>query len=445
MTKNLKSIKIVLIIAQICLILPILGFILTPLVSLANQDEIDQLNSEIAEKQQKIHELDREIARQKEALNSVSGKANNLQGTIASLEATKKKIENDINKTETEISRAELTIQRLALEIGEKESLIQKNSEGLSESIRRINSLENISTIEKFLGYETISDFWIDFELTEKLQKKMHTEIQELLALNNELKEKENEKLSERNNLTQHKKELSGEKEVALITKKEKQTLLNQTKNEEAEYQRILNQKISEKKKFEEELLEIESQLHYLIDPDSFPNAKKGILGWPLDSIRITQRFGGTSFAKNNPQIYGRTYHPGVDFGTPIGTKVKSVDGGVVKGFGNTDAFPGCYAWGRWILIEHDNGLSSLYAHLSSILVSQGERVSRGQVIALSGNSGISTGPHLHLSVYASQGVKIGRYGDFKSGTGCSATNATGPFADLEAYLDPESYLPSSY
>jgi len=257
MTKNPKSVKILLFIGQICLILPILSFVLIPLVSLANQDKIDQLNGEIAEKQQKIHKLDREIARQKEALNSVSGKANNLQSTIASLEATKKKIENDINKTETEISRAELTIQRLALEIGEKETLIQKNSEGLSESIRRINSLENISTIEKFLGYETISDFWIDFELTEKLQKKMHTEIQELLALNNQLKEKESEKLSEKNNLTQHKKELSGEKEVALITTKEKQTLLNQTKNEEAEYQRILNQKISEKKKFEEELLEI--------------------------------------------------------------------------------------------------------------------------------------------------------------------------------------------
>lgn len=438
-----KRHKTTVLIAHFCLILAVFGLILVPTTSLANQTEIDQLNREIAEKQQKINELDQEIAKQKAALNSASGRANNLQNTISALEATKNKLEKDINKTETEISRAELIIKRLSLEINEKENLINKNSEGLAESIRRMNELEKISTMEKFLGYQTISDFWIDFELTEKLQKKMHTEIKTLLSLNEQLKEKESEKVSEKDKLNQHKKELSGEKEVTIYTTKEKAAILEATKNEEAEYQRILNQKMAEKKRFEEELLEIESKLHYLIDPDSYPNARKGILVWPLDAIIITQQFGGTAFSKNNPQIYGRAYHPGIDFGTPIGTKVKSVEGGIVKGFDNTDAYPGCNAWGKWILIEHDNGLSSLYAHLSSILVSRGQRVERGQVIALSGNTGISTGPHLHLSIYASQGVKIGRYSDFKSGTGCSATGATGPFADLEAYLDPEAYLPS--
>jgi murein DD-endopeptidase MepM/ murein hydrolase activator NlpD len=94
-------------------------------------------------------------------------------------------------------------------------------------------------------------------------------------------------------------------------------------------------------------------------------------------------------------------------------------------------------------VIEHDNGLTSLYAHLSSISVSNGQRVDVGETIGLSGNTGFSTGPHLHLTIYASQGVKIGRYNEFKSGTGCAATAASGPFADLDAYLDPMNYLPS--
>jgi murein DD-endopeptidase MepM/ murein hydrolase activator NlpD len=76
--------------------------------------------------------------------------------------------------------------------------------------------------------------------------------------------------------------------------------------------------------------------------------------------------------------------------------------------------------------------------------VKPGQRVERSEVIALSGNTGISTGPHLHLSLYATQGVRIGAYGAYgRGGGGCSATNATGPFADLEAYLDPMTYLPN--
>jgi len=181
-----------------------------------------------------------------------------------------------------------------------------------------------------------------------------------------------------------------------------------------------------------------------LIDVDSYPAPRRGLLGAPFDNIIITQQFGGTQFAKNNPGIYGRAYHPGTDMGTPIGTHVKSLYGGVVRGFDNTDNYPGCRSWGNWVLIDYDNGLSSLYAHLSNVLVKPGQRVERGDVVALSGNSGISTGPHLHLSLYATQGVKIGSYGSYgSSGGGCSATNATGPFADLEAYLDPMTYLPT--
>jgi murein DD-endopeptidase MepM/ murein hydrolase activator NlpD len=236
---------------------------------------------------------------------------------------------------------------------------------------------------------------------------------------------------------------LAGQKESVESTKKEKDVLLSVTKNKESEYKAVLAEKERQRKEFLDTLVDIESKLNLLIDPNSFPTAKKGIISWPLDKVIVTQKFGGTQFAKQNPGIYSRPYHPGLDMGIPIGTEVKSVSSGTVKGTGNTDAYPGCYAWGRWVLIQHDNGLSSLYAHLSSIMVSSGQKVITGDVIGLSGNSGVSTGPHLHLGLYASQGVFIAKYGAQKpSGVGCSATDAYGVFADQDAYLDPETYLP---
>ena len=90
-------------------------------------------------------------------------------------------------------------------------------------------------------------------------------------------------------------------------------------------------------------------------------------------------------------------------------------------------------------LFEHNNGLSSLYAHLSDIALGEGSNVVTGQTIGYTGNTGYSTGPHLHLSLFATQGVQIVRFGDIKAITNCA--DAYIPVAPHGAYLDPLSYL----
>lgn len=409
----------------------------------ADESEINRLNSQISQKEKELNKINAEIKRLEASVTDTSNRSKTLQNTINSLENSKKKIETEISETELEIEKAELTLSKLAVEIKDKESLIEDNSEALAESIRRMNSMESVSLLEKFLGYETISDFWSDFEQTQKIQKRLHTEVDGLLKLHQDLQGKEQEQFKQKEQLSSYQIELNSEKTAVDYTQKEKATILQRTKNEEAEYQKMLAEKVRQREAFEKELLEIESQLKFLIDPDSYPTARRGVLKWPVDNVIITQQFGGTAFANTNPHIYGRPFHPGVDFGIPIGTKIKSVAPGTILATGNTDLYPGCNAWGKWIMVEHDNGLSTLYAHLSSIQVSPGQNVNVGQTIGLSGNTGYSTGPHLHLTLYASQGVKVGKYSDYKSGGGCAATGASGPFADLDAYLDPLQYLPN--
>jgi murein DD-endopeptidase MepM/ murein hydrolase activator NlpD len=420
------------------------AILLIPLISFADKKEIENLTQQIQEKRERLEKLDAEIAAQRKLLSETSGQATTLQSKINSLEAGRKKIITEISATETQIKKAELTINKLDLEITDKQKLVDYHSAGIGQSVRRLNALENKSLVEKFLSSEDFSDFWTELEQNLAIQKTFQNEIDYLLSLSAELRETKDQKNKEKAELAKYKKELGGQADAVAQTKAEQQSILSVTKNKEAEYQKLLKEKESQKKAFEQEVLDIESKIKFLIDPNSFPSAKRGVFSWPVDNIIVTQQFGGSQFAKNNPGIYGRAFHPGTDFGVSVGTKVKSIGPGTVKGFGNTDAFPGCYAWGKWLLIEHDNGISSLYAHLSSILVNTGDRVATVDAIALSGNTGISTGPHLHLTLYASQGVKIGRYGDYKPGaSGCAATGATGPFADLNAYLDPMSYLPS--
>ncbi|KFZ38033.1 peptidase M23 [Shewanella mangrovi] len=93
--------------------------------------------------------------------------------------------------------------------------------------------------------------------------------------------------------------------------------------------------------------------------------------------------------------VTGRTSpHNGTDFATPIGTKVEATGDGVVKLVTNHP-----YA-GRYVVIEHDSKYTTRYLHLSKVMVHKGQRVSRGQVIALSGNTGRVTGPHLHYEFH---------------------------------------------
>ena len=89
----------------------------------------------------------------------------------------------------------------------------------------------------------------------------------------------------------------------------------------------------------------------------------------------------------------GGNYHGGIDIATNVGTDVKSAAAGVVifaernRGFGNE------------IIIHHGFGIITVYAHLNKILVDVGDEVTKGQLIADSGNTGYSTGPHLHFEV----------------------------------------------
>lgn len=113
-----------------------------------------------------------------------------------------------------------------------------------------------------------------------------------------------------------------------------------------------------------------------------------------LPSIRpiigqITSAFG----MRMHPILKRPIFHAGTDFSAPVGTRVLVTADGVVTSSG----FDGGY--GKKVVIDHGFGYQTIYAHLSKAVVRQGQRVHRGDVIAFSGNTGRSTGPHLHYEV----------------------------------------------
>ena len=114
----------------------------------------------------------------------------------------------------------------------------------------------------------------------------------------------------------------------------------------------------------------------------------RGSLIWPVNG-RITSNFGWRA----HPIKKTRLFHNGLDIAVPSGTRVKAAAGGKVVHSGWMNGF------GYTVIIDHGRGIETLYAHNSKVSVAKGSMVNKGQVVALSGNTGLSTGPHLHFGV----------------------------------------------
>ncbi len=400
---------------------------------------IDELRTKIAGRAGEIEALEKEIAQYQTQLNGIGEEKQSLQKELNTIDLTRKKLAADIKLTENKIESSSLTIEKLELEIGDKKTDIVTKVEIIKGTIRKINEIDDNTLVELVLSSDNISEFWNDVENFEQFQESMNKNVKELQDLKTRLEENKTSIETERAKSIALRSKLGDQKTIADNSRSQKNQLLAQTKNKEANYQKALDEKLRLKEEFEKELLKFESELRIAIDPSSLPPAGTGVLLWPLKDIFITQKFGNTDFARNGG--YNGQGHNGVDFRASVGTEIKAALSGVVEATGNTDQYPGCYSYGKWVLIKHNNGLSTLYAHLSLIKAVEGREVLTGDIVGYSGNTGYSTGPHLHFTVYASQGVKVTRLGDVSGRPITKCSNASIPVASLNAYLNPLDYL----
>lgn len=415
------------------------GVLLFFIVSSASAASIDELQTQISDRNDKIEALEQEIDEYQNELVGIGNEKQTLQNAVRTLDVSRKKLSTNIQVTENRIYATGLQISELSIEIEEKEKKIRQNIATVAKAIRNINELDEVTLVEALLTRDNLADFWNEVETLQRFQIVMRDEVKNLIALKDELEGKKTQSEYKKIDLSSFKKDLGNQKQVLDVSRKAKDELLDVTKNKESNYEKLLEEKITLREEFERELSAFEAELKLIIDPASIPTAQSGILAWPLDKITITQYFGNTEFATKNPQVYNGGGHNGIDFRAGIGTAVRSALSGSVTAWGDTDAVQGCSSYGRWVLVKHNNGLSTLYAHLSHISVEKGGDVSTGDIVGYSGNTGYSTGPHLHFTVYATEGMRIVRLGDIKKKTNCA--DASIPVADPKAYLNPLSYL----
>ncbi|MFO0718940.1 MAG: peptidoglycan DD-metalloendopeptidase family protein [Candidatus Paceibacterota bacterium] len=400
----------------------------------AKSATVEELQQSIEEKSKQIETLNKEIELIDKKIQTTASTGQTLQSAIKILDTSASKLNTEVKVTESKITKTDLNIEQIGLEIGAKEQKIERNKQTIAKTLREINSSEDNSILEIVLSGTDLADMWDNVAKVERFQNSMKEQIYELTGYKTELEKKKAETEDLKKDLQSLKNQLVDKKTVIDINKKEKSTLLSQTKNEEANYRKILTEKKALADSFQNEIFNIESKIKTIIDPNSIPAVGKGVLSWPTDNVFITQYFGDTAFSRTG--VYNGKGHNGIDFRAPVGTPIKAVLSGVVEEVGNTDVLPKCLSYGKWVFIRHNNGLSSVYGHLSLIKAKAGDVVKTGDIIGYAGQTGYAFGPHLHLSLFASQGVSVQ---PLVNSVNCK--NARIPIASQNAYLNPLPYF----
>ena len=413
---------------QFKFILVVVIFLLLPVV-FSHAQTIQEINNKISQKNADISQLEQEIARYQAQLNDLGKQKDSLNGTLKELDLTRKKLIADISVTQNKIDKTNFQIQELSSQISNKEESIGSDADAIAIGIKQTNEEELNSVVATLLSKNNFTEMWNDIDNIASVRDKVRGKVLELKQIKSDLEDTRKATTDARNELLSLKSELADQKKIVDQNTAEKKKLLAQTKNSESAYQKLLKDRLAKKDAFEKELRDYESQLKYILDPSKLPGG--GVLSWPLDNIYITQLFGKTEAGK---RLYANGTHNGVDFRAAVGTPVKAL----AAGTGDTDIQCPGVSFGRFVLIKYNNGLASTFGHFSLIKVKKGDTVVRGQIVGYSGNTGYSTGPHLHVSIYPRDAI------DLKTlpSKSCPGHDLTQPIAAINAYLDPMYYLP---
>ncbi len=401
----------------------------------ANQEE--ELRDKILQKNSELDQIKAQIDTYQKQLDFTQKESKTLQNTVKALDIDRQKMSTSIKLTQKQLEATSLSLQEVSYEIKDTETKASASMEAIKEVIRTVDQTDSLTLIEIALSEEKLSDMLDDSIQLSKIRSQVSDHLKELQSYKDTLTKQKEKSESQKRQLAGYQSQLTDQKVVLDIAKKEKNDLLLVTKNREVGYQKILDANLAKKQAFERELADYESQLTKQLDKKYIPVAGIKILSWPLEIPFITQHFGVT---KDSVRLYASGAHNGIDLRASVGTKLLSSAQGTVIGTGDTDVACPKASYGKWVLIKHDNGLTTLMAHFSLIKVSQGQQVSTGDLIGYSGNTGYSTGPHLHISVFASNGVTVGTL----PSKSCSGRTFTMPLPTVKnAYLDPEAYLPN--
>ncbi len=371
------------------------------LIALPNVPPTAQAASNLSDLQQQQAELEKKQQQLNQTLQSVRNDKSKQQEYVNALNSQIQTVQSQIDLSNQKIAALQEQIEQKSGEIAATEKTIDEDFERLKKRLRAIYMAGESSSLDLILGAEDFNDFMNKAELIRSITEHDTALIQTLKENKANI---EDEKSTIEENLAamaEEKKSLDAKQTELASLVEESESVLAELQQEESEAAEAKRQADAEKKKIDAEIdqwwKDYYAQQQEQNKPDS-PVYNGERFTWPVPGYTwLSQGYHSGHLAVDiaGSGIYGK----------PI---VAANDGKVV--YVNTSGWG--YGYGIYLMIDHGGGYGTLYAHCSSLAVSVGQTVEKGQTIAYVGSTGNSTGPHLHFET-RKNGVKYNPMSEF--------------------------------
>ena len=338
--------------------------------SLASAATLSQIRNNIKNKQQELNE-----SRAKE--KSLGDQVNSLEQQINSKQS-------DIDELEASISEAQAKLETLEEELAAAEEKVNTQNENLNARLRNMYKNGSVGFIDVLMDSGSFSEFLNNLSLVEKVYTSDQDVLEELQKAYDEIDAKKKEIETLQAELSESKATMEEQKSSLEADKASVEKKKSEIAADSAETQRELD-------KLEADAQALTSSIRNSGSSSSSSKYNGGIMAWPVPSCHtVSSGYGG----RIHPTTGKYKFHGGLDIPGSYGSAIVAANSGKVIWAGNRGD-----SYGNYVIIDHGGGVSTLYGHSSKVLVSTGQRVSRGQRIANVGSTGRSTGPHCHFEV----------------------------------------------
>ena len=334
------------------------------------EDELSDVQSQMNEAQHRKELAEEQIGSVSELLRQIQSELDTALNELHAVEVQQSQVNAQIQQTEVELTAAQKRLD-------ERERVLNKR-------LRDVYMHGKLNYLEVILGAKNFTDFANRLEFLKRIVSADLNLITEIRAERELILQKKQQLEVQRQQLAKLQAEAEAKKTVVENKKQDQLIVLARLQDEkalaEASYAEL--QATSQ---------DIEARIRARQQQGASAGQVvhgSGAFVWPT-SGPITSPFG----YRIHPIFGTQIYHSGIDIGVDTGTPIVAADSGVVIEAGWLGGY------GYAVVIDHGNGLSTLYGHNSDLAVSPGQSVHQGQVIAYAGSTGYSTGPHCHFEV----------------------------------------------